>query len=140
MMKSALKKLLALLLLACGNALGATSVPEPSLQTLPLSELEQRLESIDTELSDLSNSSLRTGVGNLGWISNLREGDPGMEWAQVELGEPALIDQVVLVPVIWRDSKGGVQADSFPREFRLITGTSASLNPVPASSAEGFLR
>jgi hypothetical protein len=68
-MKSALKKLLSLLLLASGNALGAPSVPEPSLQTLPLSELEQRLVSIDTELSNLANSSLRNGVGNLGWIS-----------------------------------------------------------------------
>ena len=33
------------------------------------------------------------------------------------------IDQIVLVPSIWRSSKAGFQADGFPEEFQILVGS-----------------
>jgi signal transduction histidine kinase len=110
---------------ACGLPV---SVEKISLHGRTLAELEQRKETVDAKLKELSSSTLRSGVGNLGWISKMTPKGPQIEWAQINLDHIARIDQVVLVPVIWRDSEGEHQADGFPRTFKLIAGTGAQSN------------
>ncbi len=98
---------------------------DPSLEACSLEMLELRLVEIDSNLSTLASSSLRGGVGNLGWISKMHQDGTKTEWAQIDLGETNRIDQIVLTPVIRRDNKGGYQADGFPRKLKLIVGTNA---------------
>ncbi|MDP4625272.1 MAG: ATP-binding protein [Akkermansiaceae bacterium] len=87
-----------------------------------LSELEAQLDEIDRTLLDQAELTLRTGVGNLGWLSKLTPEPREIEWAQVEFTEPKLIDQIILVPVIVRDSHNGNQSDGFPQEFKILAG------------------
>ncbi|MBK1830984.1 ATP-binding protein [Verrucomicrobiaceae bacterium R5-34] len=114
--------LLALLALLYGVLpLLAAATP---LSELKLSQLEQRLQEIDAELSQLAHPSLRTGVGSIGYRSARHETNEHTEWVQINLGEVCALDEIILVPNIYRDSEEGFQADGFPTEFRIITGTS----------------
>ena len=88
-----------------------------------ISQKESRLETIDNELSQLANLSLRSGVGSIGCRSPWYKEVDHLSWMEVELGENRSIDQVVLVPVLRRDIGGGFQADAFPLEFRVLAGT-----------------
>jgi hypothetical protein len=49
--------------------------------------------------------------------------EPRLDWAEIEREKTALIDQVILAPVIWRNSEGRQQADGVLREFKIIAGT-----------------
>lgn len=93
------------------------------LNTLSITELEQRVASIDSELDQLASYSLLSGVGAVGYRSGAHKDRAHVEWIQIELGQEEAIDQVVLVPAIWRDSKHGFRADGFPLEFRVVVGT-----------------
>jgi signal transduction histidine kinase len=95
-----------------------------------ISELENRLAEINSELRGLASFSMRSGVGTVGFRSMDYTDPRHTEWIQVELGETTAIDQIVLVPAIWRDTKKGFQADGFPIEFKLITGTDQSTNVI----------
>ena len=86
--------------------------------------LEERLAFIDSELNDLAHFSMRSGIGSVGFRSDFHEDGHHTEWIEIELGEERPIDQIVLVPVIWRDTKTGFRADGFPLEFRLVAGNS----------------
>lgn len=111
------------------------------LNKLELSQVEGRLLSIDGELEQLARASLRTGVGTVAFRTENHLDPHHTEWIQVDLSEEILIDQITLVPAIWRDSQTGYQADGFPVTFKLISGTkSESKGTVLASfSAEDNL-
>ena len=96
-----------------------------SIGNLSLSELEQRLTATDLELSQLASNSLRTGVGGVGYRSQDHAVATESEWIQIDLGQEMTIDQIVLVPVLWRDTKTGFRADGFPSEFRILAGTAS---------------
>lgn len=87
-----------------------------------ISELEQQIENIDSKLGQLASYSLRSGVGAVGYRSQTHKSAHQSEWIQIELGETTPIDQIVLVPTIWRDTKTGLRADGFPKAFRIIAG------------------
>ena len=122
-MHSAKTLLAALLLAGCGPAWGTTRVTEaPAPEYLSLSALEGRLADIDTELEQLAHLSLRSGVGANGFRSVWHETRESPEWVQVDLGEEAILDEIVLAPTLWRDSKKGFQAEGLPLQFRIVAG------------------
>ncbi len=88
-----------------------------------IKDLEQRLNDIDAELETLASYSLRGGVGSVGYRSQAHEDYNAKEWIQVDLGLEEVIDEIVLVPTIWRDTKTGFRADGFPEEFKIIVGS-----------------
>lgn len=92
------------------------------LEKASLTSLEQRLTSIDKELSKLSSYSLRNGYGSVGYRSRHYSDVENAEWVQINLGKPHTINEIILVPVLWREGKTGFRADSFPSEFRIIAG------------------
>ena len=91
-------------------------------ENLTLSQLETRLSDSEARLEQLAPISLRNGVGNLGWESKAHRSPNQMEWVQIELTEECLLDEVVLVPVLWRNVLGTVEADGFPVEFKILVG------------------
>jgi len=127
---------LAILILLAGifPALGASSPPDAPPATLSISQLEYRVSEIDSELEKLSRLSLRSGPGSIGWRSNAHLESAHPEWIQIELGRETPIDEIVLVPAIWRDPKIGFRADGIPLEFRIIVGTSHNTNGTVVAS------
>jgi signal transduction histidine kinase len=112
----------------------AARVKKPSI-----TQLEQRLADIDGELHGLASFSMRSGVGTVGFRSTDYPDPRHTEWIQIELGESVPLDQIVLVPAIWRDTKSGFKADGFPIGFKLIIGTGHHTNVVASFSAEDEL-
>jgi len=102
-----------------------TAAPQSgkSIEHWTLSHLEERLTDIDTELPQLSQLSLRGGVGSIGYRSAWWQDSEDKTWIEVQLNHTVSIDCVVLAPTIWRTSKDGFQADAFPRAFRIVAGT-----------------
>ena len=126
----------AALFLLAGVMQGApTSVDfNARIRALSLSDLKQRLVTIDHELSQLASLSLRSGVGSMGYRSQVHTSPTEPEWIQLDLGNEVPIDQIVLVPTLWRNTTTGFQADGFPREFRIVAGTrSDAVGKVVAS-------
>jgi signal transduction histidine kinase len=93
----------------------------PKKATLP--ELKQRLESIDAELEHLADFSLRSGSGSVGYQSEAHPNPDATERIRIELGAEVPIDQIVLVPMLRRSPKTGIQAEAFPVAFRILAGT-----------------
>lgn len=106
--------------LACGLA---PRSPALELYDASLSQLEQRAADIDAELDQLAHYSLRSGVGSIGYRSDVHLEAEHTEWVEIQLEADTPIDQIVLVPSIWRDTKAGFKADGFPLQFRIIAGT-----------------
>lgn len=94
-----------------------------SLENLSLKDLEQRLAALDQELKQLASYSLRSGVGAVGYRSQAHTSPTHPEWIQIDLGREVAIDQIILIPTIWRDTKMGFRADGFPSEFTILAGT-----------------
>ncbi len=115
--------LLYLIPLQLVGALPALAETAP-LSELKLSNLEQRLKVIDAELSQLAQASLRTGVGAIGYRSDRHKTADHKEWVEINLGKDYTLDEIILIPNVYRDSNEGFQADGFPAEFRIITGNS----------------
>jgi len=120
---------------------GSLSAATSSAQTLPerlsATQLEQRLAVIDAELNQLARFNPRSGTGSIGYRSPPHSNANQLEWVQVNLEQPSPIDQIVLVPTIWRDTENGFQADGFPVEFRILAGTDPnSAGTVIASFSE----
>ncbi|MBT5902503.1 MAG: ATP-binding protein, partial [Opitutaceae bacterium] len=100
-----------------------SSSDEPrGMGDLSITHLEERLQSIDDELTRLAQYSLRSGIGSIGYRSNPHGQSKSKEWVEIDLGEMGPIDEVVLVPTIWRDTDKGFQADAFPTGFRVLAG------------------
>ncbi|WP_246114599.1 sensor histidine kinase [Rubripirellula tenax] len=102
-----------------------SDLDEWQLKRLSVSQLEQRIATIDRQLRSLAKPSFRTGVAAVGYRSQEQSIQATTDWIQVTLNKPAIIDQVVLVPTIWRDSLLGFQADAFPLEFCVRIGDGA---------------
>lgn len=88
-----------------------------------ISDLEARKEAISLELSGLAYPSLRGGVGAIGFHSRPFLQDDEPLWVEIDLGSERLIDEIVLVPVLWRDMEAGFRANAFPAAFRVRVGT-----------------
>lgn len=95
----------------------------PDLKSREISSLEEELAAIDAKLPSLARLTMRSGVGNLGWVSGQTRKKKSLEWVQIDLGGLKQIDQIILVPVIMRGSQDGVQSDGFPQEFKIIAGS-----------------
>lgn len=99
-----------------------TTDSDAPLKRRSLTALERRLTTIDERLLLLAKPSMRTGVGAVGYRSIAQADSAKPEWIQITLAETASIDQVVLVPTIWRDTVKGFRADGFPLEFCIRVG------------------
>lgn len=109
---------------ATATATAATAAPAgPDPGELSLKQLEKRLPEIDAEITRLAHGSLRSGVGAIGYRSIAQVAADSMVWVRVDLDRTHDIDEIVLVPTLWRDSKAGFQADGFPEAFRIVAGT-----------------
>ena len=93
------------------------------LNEFPLGRLEQRLAEIDSELATLAIFSMRSGTGAIGYRSDFHEDAFHREWIKITFAAEHPLDEVVLVPIIRRDTQAGFQADGFPKNFRLRAGT-----------------
>ncbi|MFC1766474.1 discoidin domain-containing protein, partial [Planctomycetota bacterium] len=111
---------LLLIILLAGNVCAETNAP---LKELSLTGLEQRLTTIDSALEQLAHYSLRSGIGAIGYRSLAHETADHPEWVHVELDRDYPIQEIVLVPTIWRDTEKGFQSDGFPTAFRILAGT-----------------
>ncbi|MDP4626175.1 MAG: histidine kinase [Akkermansiaceae bacterium] len=88
-----------------------------------LSELENRRDMILAELDTLANLSLRGGMGAVGFRTHARDHADDPIWMEIDLGNEELIDQIVLVPMLWRGLTGDkVAPDAFPAGFRVLVG------------------
>ncbi len=92
------------------------------LEILSLSNLEDQLNEIDRELENIAYYSLRGGIGSIGYRSKDYSDPDHVEWVKIELGETTTIDQIILVPTIWRDFQEGLINDGFPSEFNIYAG------------------
>ncbi|WPJ96237.1 hypothetical protein SH580_00790 [Coraliomargarita algicola] len=118
--------------IACAQAL-------PANASLP--ELEARLKAIDAELATLPNPSMRSGIGSIGYRSQWHEDAVHREWIEIDLGGEFPIDEIILTPIVWRDSKGGFRADAFPQDFVIRAGLAndRSGTVVAQSSSHGAI-
>ncbi|MGJ8632660.1 MAG: sensor histidine kinase [Luteolibacter sp.] len=89
---------------------------------LSLNELKAELQKIDTELGKLARSSFLAGVGAIGYRSGSRDRPDSPEWIKVEWEKEVPIDEIILVPTLWRSSLKGATPDGFPEEFRVLAG------------------
>jgi len=103
--------------------ISAAEADERPYSEWTISELEERLEKIDSELEQLASMSLRSGVGAVGYRSQTHKTSNHLETIQVDLEKKQTINEIILVPCIWRDSKSGFRADGFPEAFRIIAGS-----------------
>lgn len=125
-----------LVLLLITETLQAATTPanaESRVHALSLTDLEQRLVAVDQELNKLASLSLLSGVGSVGYRSQVHTSPTEPESIQIDLGNEVTIDQIVLIPTLWRDTRTGFRADGFPREFKIIAGTSS--DPVGTTIA-----
>ena len=91
-----------------------------------ISTLEQRKAEINAELPTLAYISLNSGVSSIGYRSNNHLDPPAhSEWVDIDLGEPVTLDEIILVPTIWRGANGNFQADAFPAAFTITARESA---------------
>lgn len=97
-----------------------TSAPLPEWS---LTQLEERLAEIDARLNELAHTTLRSDLGAIGYRSYNPNRPDATDWVKVDLGELQLVDEMILVPTIWRNSIDGFQADAFPRKFNIVGGS-----------------
>jgi signal transduction histidine kinase len=103
---------------------------------LSISQLKQRLIDIDSEIDQLAICTLRAGVGAVGYRSKIYMKPNSTEWIRIDLKQEVPVDQIVLVPSLWRDPQIGVQADGFPATFRILAGTANTTNIVASFTPE----
>jgi signal transduction histidine kinase len=88
-----------------------------------VADLEQRLKDIDSRLGTLAHFTMQTGAGAIGYRSQVHDTAAHEEWVQIDLGETGPIDEIVIVPTIYRSFDSQVRADAFPEAFRVVAGT-----------------
>lgn len=108
-------------LFGCGSST-ATPPAVPRLDP-DLADPEQRLDDIDSRLGTLAHFTMQTGAGAIGYRSVAHDTAAHKEWVQIDLGEPGPIDEIVIVPTIYRTFDSHLQADAFPEAFRVVAGT-----------------
>lgn len=93
------------------------------ISEMSLVDLEDRKQAIEEELHGLAHDSLNSGVGPIGYRSRVYDSPNQSEWVQVGLGEETSMDEIVLVPALWRDTELGFVSDAFPEAFRIFVGS-----------------
>lgn len=93
-----------------------------------VTELENRLNEVETDLSLLANYSLGIGIGAIGYRSRSYLDPHHKEWIEIDFGTAIPLDEIVLVPAIRRDTENGFQADGFPMHFHIYAGTAENTN------------
>jgi len=116
-------RILGIILVAATSAIAGFSESNESIESLSLTQLEDRKDSINLELSNLARYSLRSGIGPIGFRTAPKESPEAREFIQIDLERASAIDTVILVPAIWRDTQVGFQADGFPSSFRIVAGS-----------------
>ncbi len=109
------------------------------LNDLTLAQLETRRNEIDSELEQLASLTARGGTGALGYRSEKYPQPDITERIRIELGKEVAIDEVVLVPVLYRGVESGLRSGGFPTVFRVLAGTAHTTNVVASFSAEDQL-
>jgi signal transduction histidine kinase len=105
-----------------------------------INQLKERLQKIDAELKTLAHPSMNNSrEGTVGHRSQPHTDAAHTEWVQVNLGQKSLIDQIVLVPTIWRASQAGIQADGFPYELHITIGNDSSETIVASFGEDDHL-
>jgi signal transduction histidine kinase len=99
-----------------------------------LADLELRLEDIDSRLGALAHFTMQTGAGAIGYRSVVHDKAAHGEWVQIDLGESGPIDEIVIVPTIYRRFDSQLQADAFPEAFRVVAGTGDEANGTVIAS------
>ena len=94
--------------------------PSPSEE---ITQLKQRLETIEKSLGNLASISIRGGFGPIGIASNQYKDAKRSTWLEIQLEKLTPIDQIILVPAISQNSLGKIQSDGFPVEFAIIAGS-----------------
>lgn len=110
---------LAAFIIGMGGSTGAWG-GEPG--RLSITDLQRRLAEIDSELAGLAKISLNSGVGAIGYRSMSYSEAEHLEWVHVDLKREAVIDEVVIVPALWRDSDAGFVSDAFPSSLKILAG------------------
>jgi signal transduction histidine kinase len=120
-------KIITITLLLAGlfPAISVFAKPESSLKTESLSGLEQRLAEMDAELERLARYSLRSGLGSIGFRS-ARHKKSQPEWVEIDLGQETQLDEIVLIPIIRRDSQEKYNSIDFPIALRIIAGSATN--------------
>lgn len=112
----------ALLPASCGCGSSTDMPPAVPRLDQSLAELEQQVEGIDARLGTLSHFTMQTGAGAIGYRSVAHDTAAHKEWVQIDLGAPGPIDEIVIVPTIYRRFDSQLQADGFPEAFRVVAG------------------
>lgn len=102
-----------------GGAVGPERVAEEGKS---LEFLQARFREIRQELGGLAFENIEEGLGSVGFESANYHNPDHSEWVQVDWGEPARIDEVVLVPLLWQLESADYGAGGFPLEFRVVAG------------------
>ena len=106
---------------------------------LSLSALEQLAASKEQELQTLARYNYREGVGARSYgVSHSRNAKRPLQ-VTIPLRREAMIDQVTLVPSLWKDPSRGIRSEGFPRTFRVIVGTEENEHVVAAYDDEAYL-
>ena len=95
----------------------------PRLHELSILKLEKHLVEMDDQLGRLASFSLRSGIGVIGYRSHAHRSPEHEEWVEVQLDNECAIDEIVLVPTLWRDKNKGFRSDGFPQAIRIVAGT-----------------
>jgi len=103
-----------------------------------MAALENRRAAIDAELAQLAALTLSSGVGSVGYQSQWLAPDQEIS-LRIDLDKEHPIDQVILVPSLWRDTKTGLRSDGFPPEFRVLAGTATTTNLLASFTEEDRL-
>jgi len=129
---------LILTILVIAGALTAPATASGPLDNQPMAALENRRAAIDSELVQLATFTLSSGVGSVGYQSQWLAPDQQIS-LRIDLKEEHPIDQIILVPSLWRDTKTGVRSDGFPPEFRVLAGTATTTNLLASFTREDRL-
>ncbi len=101
---------------------GETAPAQMAPERQTLEALERRAGQIEEELGKLALENMVGGIGSVGFESQLHRAPQNQEWVQVDWGNPAQIDQIVLAPLLWQAGRFGYTASGFPVEFRVLAG------------------
>ena len=115
-----------LTLLYCTSLLGQIVLPGSSGPYLPartVAQAKHRIAEIDSEIAEQAFLSMRSGTGAVGYRSASFGKSQNTVWVEVRWDQPVPIDEVVLVPAIWRNPEVGYTADGFPAAFHLLLGS-----------------
>ncbi|MGB2429603.1 MAG: sensor histidine kinase [Akkermansiaceae bacterium] len=110
------------LLLSALFALACTGAAADITGQKQITQLEQELAGIDSKLKQLANYHPRSGIGVGGFRSKRHRSPDQREWIEIDLGGNHQIDEIILVPEIWRDTDTRLHADGFPEEFHILAG------------------